>query len=143
MLFGNITEGTINETKQFLSQLKATWDIVDLKDQPLIKLEEFWKSMGARKAITLDGFIGGTIDKEQTNVIISTCQSNIPFWLGGEHYIALAESSGIKNELLKENELYKDKIYNISLSAHDYKPVLINQIPWQINEYLKLSKGDI
>lgn len=137
MLFGNITEGTINETKQFLSQLKATWDVVDLKDQPLIKLEEFWKSMGARKAITLDGFIGGTIDKEQTNVIISTCQSNVPFWLGGEHYIALAESSGIKNEVLKEGELYRDKVLNISLANWDYYPVNIYDIPNLINQELK------
>lgn len=140
MLFGNITEGTINDTKQFLSQLKATWDVVDLKDQPLIKLEEFWKSMGARKAITLDGFIGGMIDKEQTNVIISTCQSNVPFWLGGEHYIALAESSGIKNQILKEGELYRDKVLNISLANWDYYPINIYDIPDLINQELKGGK---
>lgn len=143
MLFGNITEGSLSDTKKYLSQLKSIWEVVDLKDQPLFKIEELWTDMGAKKALTLDGFIGGDIQNEQVNVIISTSSSNVKFWLGTNHYIAMPESTGIENELLKENERYKDKIYNISLSAHNYKPVLINQIPQQINEYLNLSKGDI
>jgi hypothetical protein len=41
----------------------------------------------------------------------------------------LAESSGIKNEVLKEGELYRDKVLNISLSRWDYYPVNIYDIP--------------
>jgi hypothetical protein len=32
ILFGNITEGSLSETNEYLSQLKAVWDVVDLKD---------------------------------------------------------------------------------------------------------------
>ena len=32
ILFGNITDGSLSETKEYLSQLKAVWDVVDLKD---------------------------------------------------------------------------------------------------------------
>lgn len=114
--------------------------MVDLKDQPLIKLEEFWKSMGARKAISLDGFIGGTINKEQTNVIISTCESDLPFWLGTDHYIALAESTAARQGLLKEGEIYRDKIFNVSLSNWDYYPINIYSVPELIDLELKGGK---
>jgi hypothetical protein len=30
----------------------------------LFKIEDLWKDMGARKALTLDGFIGGDIANE-------------------------------------------------------------------------------
>jgi hypothetical protein len=32
ILFGNITDGSLSETNEYLSQLKAVWDVVDLKD---------------------------------------------------------------------------------------------------------------
>ena len=52
MLFGNITEGSLSDTKKYLSQLKSIWEVVDLKDQPLFKIEELWTDMGAKKALT-------------------------------------------------------------------------------------------
>lgn len=133
ILFGNITDGSLSETNEYLSQLKAAWDVVDLKDQPLFKIEDLWKDMGARKALTLDGFIGGEIANRQTNVIISTNSSNVKFWLGTDHYIAIAESVGVENEILKKNELYCDKVYNVSLAVHNYKPVEVVKIPEEIN----------
>lgn len=140
ILFGNITEGLITETKFYLSQLKAKWDVVDLKDQPLIKLEEFWKSMGARKALSLDGFIGGTIRGQKENVIISTNISNVKFWLGESHYIAIAESAAIPNGLLKEGEIYRDKVLNISLANWDFFPINIYDVPQLIDDELMFDE---
>lgn len=140
ILFGNITEGTISATKEFLSQLEAKWDVVDLKDQPLIKLEEFWKSMGARKALSLDGFISGRIKDQQENVIISTTASNVQFWLGEDHYIAMAESAAISHNLLKEGEIYRDKILNLSIANWDYYPINVYDVPRLIDDEILFNE---
>lgn len=129
IIFGETSIGDFESTKSLMSQIKARWEIVDLEDQPLYKIEEFWKDMGAQKARSLDGFVIGTINGEKANVIIATNSSNISLWLGEKNYIAMAESAAIENQLLKEDEIYRDQILNLSLSIWDFCPIDYTEVP--------------
>lgn len=134
IVFGETSVGDFESTKSLMSQIKAKWEIVDLEDQPLYKIEDFWKDMGAQRARSLDGFVVGTINGEKANVIIATNSSNIQLWLGERNYIAMAESAAIENQLLKEGEIYRDQILNLSLSTWDFYPVDYTEVPRLIDD---------
>lgn len=134
IIFGQISAGNFEDTKSLMSQIKAKWEIVDLNDQPLYKIEDFWKDMGAQKAHSLDGFVAGTINGEKANVIIATNSSNIQLWLGERNYVAMAESAAIENQLLKEGEIYRDQILNLSLSTWDFCPIDYTEVPRLIDD---------
>lgn len=134
IVFGDITFGSLEDSKEFLSQIKAKWEVVDLNDQRWYRLDDFWKEMGAAKTCSIDGFVVGTIGGQKANVIISTNSTNTELWLGEKNYIAMAESAAIKYNLLKEGEIYKDQILNLSLSAWDFYPIDYEDVPRLIDD---------
>ncbi len=141
MVYGEITHGTLEETKYYTSQIKAKWKVADLDNQPLYRLQEHWQSIGAEKAYTLDGFIAGSIENDFFSVVIlNTNSENTEVFLG--NYIALPETIAVRKQLLKPGEIYRDKILNISLSVWDFLPINYKDVPSLINNEILFEENN-
>lgn len=108
--------------------------MTDLNNQPIIKRDDLWKSIGIIKTCSLDGFIEGIIDNKEEKVIINMNKDNTKIWYNENYYFAAAESSLVKEKILKKGEIFNKKVLNLSIYNWCYEPIEMNEIPRIIDD---------
>ena len=132
LLLGNISNGSMVATKEVFSQLNGIKKIISYEaGNPFTKEE--WKSIGISSICNICGYINGSIENEDKIVIIATTKKNLLIFF--KDYYCAAPGS-----ILTQEEVFKDRILNISISNWGYMPIKYKDLPQIIDNQILFNK---
>jgi calcineurin-like phosphoesterase family protein len=131
LLLGNISNGSMAATKEVFSQLNGIKKIISYEEGNPFTKEE-WQSIGVSSICNICGYINGNIENEDKKVIITTTKNLLKFF---KDYYCAAPGSFLTHE-----EIFKDRILNISINNWGYMPIKYKDLPQIIDNQILFNK---
>lgn len=121
IFMGIITANIIKEdNKQLFNRIKGKKYIIDFHTQEILFKKEEWSEIGFTHIWDSPGAIETTIKNKETLIIIETDEEDfLRDRLKTDYYIAVPQS------ISNMEELYKNKILNVSINKWGYEPLEI------------------
>lgn len=119
--FGVITAGTMEQTKDLLSQLGGVKSLIDYNyNQSKFTIEQ-WKEIGFSFVWTNSCAQRSVINNKDTYVVIEVEKDHLEKVLSLDYYVAIAGS------MIGMEDIYKDKLLNISIQNWGLMPIELEE----------------
>ena len=130
LIMGEFSCGTEEETKDIISQLTGTLEIIDYQENAPYNnfSEENWKKMGIKRVWCVGGIVTGYICGGDKYAVIAATDRNL-HTTGVTYYAA-------PGSLTNSKKRFENNILNLSMEFWNYTPILYQDIPRLIDDAL-------